>query len=277
MDLALMSGNRTEDQVERYPDLLQNWGPSRDVGNIDMPGRIHGAVASLSGNGPGGGPDFLSATIDPNYSALTTEEAVNCHIDQVSGIISDPADTTLNFLALENQEDGTILLLVSNESGEQLEPGRGISFPSRFNGSYSMNVVDGFIPEQGSSSQLPLGFDTESLVSGTLTLDFSGMPPVTASLIELSTENMEEEGQIFLQAWLSGGSSWVRFRAPEGQPSELALYDMTGRRLSTLWTGVGQPDFTEMALQRNGLPAGLYFVTLTSEEEFLPEKVILLR
>lgn len=277
MDIALMSGNRTADQTLRYPDLLQNWGPSRDVGNTDIPGRVHQVVASLTGNGPQGGPDFLAALVDPAYRVLQTSEAMNCSISSVMGSVPDPADTTLNFIAVENTEDGSILMLVSNESGAQLAPGRGICFPGRFNGNYSLNVVDGFAPARSFSQPVIFGDEPGTVGPGTLILDFSGMPSTTVSLLELGSDGLYPGSDAFLEVFNCMGSSWIRFRAVPGAMGELSLYDLAGRKMSTLWTGEGGTEVLEMTIVRNGLPSGLYFVTLNSGGYFIPQKIILLR
>ena len=139
-----------------------------------------------------------------------------------------------------------------------------------------MNVVDGYVPEKGSHFS-PLGIGSGSLGIGALTLDFTGMPPVTVSLIQLAPGGIQPGVNFFLETWISGGTSWVRFRVPEGTQTELVLYDMAGRRITTLWEGTNQQELNDIAVRRNGLPSGLYFVILAAEGEFLSEKVILLR
>ncbi len=280
MDLALMSGNMTNEGILRYPNIMQNWGPSRDVGNIDLPGRIHHAVASLTGNGPGGGPDFLSATIDTNFRVLPPAEAINCTINSVSGVVSAPSDTTLNFIALENQRSGTMLILVSNESGAVLEEGRGICFPQRYSGDYTLSVVDGFSPIQRTIPNTIPALDILTLAdwSQALTLDFSGMPSITVSLLELRSDitTSETQNSAFMEVRATGGAAWVRFNVTDGEMSELVLYDLAGRKVKTIWSGVGFPGIKVLALPRNDLPSGIYFVTLVSGEFFISRKVTLL-
>ncbi len=280
MDLALMSGNMTDEGSLRYPNIMQNWGPSRDVGNIDLTGRIHRAVASLTGNGPGGGPDFLSAMIDTNFRALPLTEAFNCMINPVSGVVAVPSDTTLNFIALENQQNGTVLMLVSNESGSVLDEGRGICFPQRFSGDYTFSVVDGFSPVQRviSGSIPALDILTPADWSQKLTLDFSGMSSVTVSLLELrpALTASEPGNSAFMEVRATGGAVWVRFNAADGEMSELVLYDLAGRKVKTIWSGVGFPGIKVLALPGNDLPSGIYFVTLISGDVFISEKVTLL-
>lgn len=277
MDIALMSGNRTSEGELRYPDLLQNWGPSRDVGNVFVPERVNQVVAALTGNGPEGGPHFLDALVDSSYRVLQTTEAVNCLIGGAEGTYPDPADTTLNFLAVENIEDGTILMLVSNETGSQLESGRGICFPGRFNGNYTLNVVDGFAPQRTYSTEHIFSHETGTVGYGTLVLDFSGMPSTTVSLLEIVSGTPNPGSSAFLQVYNYMGSSWVRFRAVPGSMGELALYDLAGRKTRTLWSGVGGVDVLELTVERESLPVGMYFVTLTSGGYFFPQKILLLR
>jgi len=280
MDLALMSGNRMESGMLRYPDLMQNWGPSRDVDNIDIPGRIHRAVASLTGNVPGGGPDFLSAMVDTNYRVLQVTDAVNCMVNEYSEIIAAPSDTTLNFIAVEDQRDGTILMLISNESGNTIEAGRGICFPEKYTYDYKLNAVDGFTPAQaiaGRLSPLPDRRAHEYLPD-ILFLDFSGMPPVNVSLIELRPAfgGSGPGNNTFLEVWANGGAVLVRFKIDAGATGELVLYDMAGRKVKTVWSGIGLPGVIQISLERDNLPAGIYFVTLSSGEYFISAKVTLL-
>ncbi|OPL18363.1 MAG: hypothetical protein AVO35_05830 [Candidatus Aegiribacteria sp. MLS_C] len=276
MDISLMCGNRTEDQTLRYPDLLQNWGPSRDVGNIDMPGRLHSVIASLTGNSPAEGPDFLSATVDPGFRVLQTSEAVNCDFNTMTGTTPGPSDTTLNFLALEEMQSGDILLMVANESGAQIGPGRGIGFPGRFGGNYTLEVIDGFQPFIRNACLEDDNSLYGAISTGTLMLDFSGMPSTTASLLRLTSGSPEPEDSAFLQVFNFGGSSWVRFRAAVGAMGELAVYDLAGRKISVMWYGQGGADVIEMTVDGSGLPPGVYFVTLASGGQFISRKAVLL-
>ncbi len=277
MDLALMSGNMTIEGTLRYPNLMQNWGPSRDVGNIDVPGRIHRAVASLTGNGPAGGPDFLEAMIDTNFRVLQTAEAVNWTLDASAEMVTAPLDTTLNFIALEDQQSGAILILVSNETGSTLETGGGICFPGRFTWDYTLNVVDGFSPLHGIMPGAYSSQERQNIEDWTLILDFSGMPPVTVSILELQPDGSEPQSSTFLEVRSSGGSVWLRFKATLGVMSELFLYDLAGRKVETVWSGTGLPGVMEMTLNSNRLPSGIYFVTLVSGDFFASEKVTLLQ
>ncbi len=200
LDLALMSGNRSDEGELTYPNLLQNWGPSRDREIVDMVGRIHSVIASLTGNGPGEDPDFLGATVDSDFRVLSGSDAVNC-IPGSDGFLSMPSDTPLNFLALENRNSGTLLLLVANDSEYPVPSGRGIAFPGRFSSDYSLNAVEGFNPARESA---PLsGISAGSLTAvedEVLVLDFGGMLPRSVSLIEMQPEfaGAGPGGSIFL-------------------------------------------------------------------------------
>ena len=279
MDLALKSGNMNSDGSLRYPDLLQNWGPSRDHGNIDLVGRIHESVAILTGNQPGGGPDYTEALVSGHYTVLSDEIAVNCEFE-AGEYIPQPQNSTLNFLALEGSSNGKILLLVSNESHYPVPSGQSICLPGRFAEDYSIQTHGGYFPvsETARRRDYALSSASTNLSDIGLVLDMSGMPPVSVSLLELEPtfEGGHPGGSTFLEVQFSGGGSVnLRFKVTGIGRSTLSLYDLSGRRIETIWTGGSFPDVLEIELSPAQRPSGLYFAVLESPHYFISRKVMM--
>ncbi len=279
LDLAAQSGNFTTDGHRTYPDLLQNWGPSRDLENIDMVGRVNDAVAILTGNQPGGGPDFPAALIDDHYSVMTEAGAVNCLI-QEGGVIPQPQDTTINFLAVEDRRDGTILLMICNDSRYHVPPQSGIWFPGRFDIDYDVDVAGGFSPatvrvplSPASSNYLLEEDDTE-----TLALDLTGMPPLGVSLLELEPtfDGHGPGGGTFLDVWCYEGEAGARFKVSGISRGKLLMYDLAGRLVRRIWAGESFPGVTEIAIERENLASGIYFLLLRFGSYFITRRVTLL-
>jgi hypothetical protein len=280
MDLALKSGNLKSDGSLRYPNLLQNWGPSRDHGNIDMAGRIHESIAILTGNQPGGGPNYLDALVSESYGVLSDEIAVNCELE-AEGYLPQPQNSTLNFLVLEKSDTGRILLLVSNDSHYPVSAGQAICLLDRFAEDYLIHTYGGFFPISETVRLLePLSsrsFNNHRSDIG-LVLDMSGMPPVSVSLLELEPtfEGGYPGGSTFLEVQFSGGGSVnLRFKVTGIDRSTLSLYDLAGRRIETIWTGGSFPGVMEIALSSAQRPSGLYFAVLESQHYFISRKVML--
>ncbi|MCD4846894.1 MAG: hypothetical protein K8R76_01740 [Candidatus Aegiribacteria sp.] len=280
MDLALKSGNLKSDGSLRYPNLLQNWGPSRDHGNIDLVGRIHESVAILTGNQPGGGPNYLEALINEQYVALSDEIAVNCELE-AEGYVPQPQNSTLNFLVLEKSDNGRILLLASNDSHYPVSAGQAICLPGRFAEDYLIHTNGGFSPISETARRL--GSVSSRTFSNNrsdigLVLDMSGMPPVSVSLLELEPtfEGGYPGGSTFLEVQFSGGGSVnLRFKVTGTDRSMLSLYDLAGRRIETIWAGGSFPDVMEITLNPAQRPSGLYFAVLESQHHFISRKVMM--
>ncbi|MCK5786353.1 MAG: T9SS type A sorting domain-containing protein [Candidatus Sabulitectum sp.] len=256
LDIAMMSGNGGDDGFARAPFLLQNWGPSRDTENVDMVGRVHGAVTSLTGNG-NGGVDYLSPLVDTTWTVLDDDAVFN----------STDADTLLNFIALENAACDTILVIAVNESTS--------SFPTSFDpvivfqnlpSNFRIVSSEGFIPELINPVS---GFMME--------LDYSAMPGVSASLVTISMNTGEQSGQEWLlsTATRHDGTTSVSFLVPGQEAGELALYDLSGRKIMTLWESTGNGLPINTYVEKNDLPSGLYFLTLTGEQTTLTGKCFL--
>jgi hypothetical protein len=277
MDLALQSGGVGEDGSLLYPQLLQNWGPSRDTGDVDITGTIHEVIAILTGNQPGGGPDFLAATVDSSFAALDGDCAENCVLDR-DGCLPAPGDTLLNFLALESRVDGTLLVMATNESREAVPAGSGLQFPGRFSLDYDVTTIAGFAPQaRYASSDLSVGLSSTAGDDGYLVLDMGGMPPLGVSLLELrpTFEGSGPGGSTFLDVACSGGSAHVRFKTVGLGHSDLLLYDITGRLVETLWSGTGLAGVMELTLETGSRQPGVYFLMLVSEEFPMVSRVTL--
>lgn len=280
MDLALRSGNLRSDGMLRYPSLLQNWGPSRDHGNIDVCGRIHNAIAILTGNQSGGGPDFLEALVDGNYIPISDENVYNCVLES-TGFTPQLQNTTLNFLAIENTRDANILLLISNDSNYPVPSGQAICFPGRFAEDYSIRTVGGFspLPETAPASDCLCQeriYDNRGAMG--LILDMSGMLPVSVSLLELEPAFSGEYpgGSTFLDVqFYGGGSVNLRFKVTGIDESMLSLYDLSGRKTETIWAGSSFPGIMEIELDPSQRPSGLYFAVLESKDYFISRKVMM--
>ena len=259
LDLSMMSGNGGDDGIERAPFLLQNWGPSSDIENADMIGVIHSAVASLTGNGENEGTDYLSALIDPGWRVLTEEEAFN----------RTEADTLLNFIALENGTSDTLLVIAVNQSTSQTPvcPGfyPGIVF-NNLSTDYSIISSEGFTPEL-----------IYSVADSTLELDYSTMDGVSASLVTLSENGSEnpEPNWSLRTVTSSCGVTSVYFYVSTEQVGELALYDLTGRKIETIWHDYGLGLLSVIDVTSENLSAGLYFIVLSGEQNILTGKCLL--
>ena len=254
LDISMMSGNGGDDGISRAPFLLQNWGPSRDIVNVDMVGVVHNAVASLTGNG-NSSTDYLSALIDTTWTALDDNAVFN----------RSEADTLLNFIALENFTSDTILVIAVNESTSETPFDPGIVFqdmPSNF----------GIISSEGFTPQL-----IDPMSGSMMELDYSAMPGVSASLITLALNGGGQQGQGWnlSTATRSAGSTSVSYSVSTQEAGELSLYDISGRKIITLWEGIGNGLPVSTDIVKGDFPAGLYFVTLTGENTILTGKCLL--
>ncbi len=255
LDLSMMSGNGGDDGITRAPFLLQNWGPSSDVENVDMVGVVHNAVASLTGNGESNGTDYLSALVDPTWRVMTDEEVFN----------RTEADTLLNFIALENETSDTVLVIAVNESTSQTPFDPGIVF-NDLPSSYSIISSEGFAPGL-----------IHSATGSLLELDYSTMSGVTASLVTLSFDGGGGQGQgwSLSTATSAPGKTTVSFLVSTGQMGELALYDLAGRKVKTIWNGHGTGSLIVSDITRENMSAGLYFLLLSGEQNTLTGKCLL--
>jgi len=254
LDMSMMSGNGGDDGVSRAPFVLQNWGPSRDTQNVDMVGIVHGAVASLTGNGDSD-TDYLSALVDSTWTVLDRNEAYN----------RTSADTLLNFIALRNSTSDTILVIAVNESTSETPFDPGIVF-STLPVATEIVSSEGFVPALVN----PAG-------SSGIELDYSAMPGVAASLVTLATDGSGQQGSgwVLNSGTSSGGITSIMFSVPPNEVAELSIYDLAGRRIASLWQGTGNGSLVHTSLSKGVYPAGLYFVTLTGDHTLLAGKCFL--
>lgn len=257
MDIAMMSGNGGDDGLLRAPFVLQNWGPSRDTENTDMVGRVHETVARLTGS-CGYSIDYLSPLADSAWSVLDDSFVRN----------ADQSDSLLNFIAIQNSAADTVMLYAVNTATAASPFQPGIVFEDLPVG---MTVVDaqGYLPVMFTLEIHPDG--------GTVTeLDYSSIPPLTASLVTLARNNGGEcQGNYLWTATNSEGSSYISFSLCEMETGKLELFDLAGRRVSTLWEGNGTGFRINAMIKKNEYPAGLYFAVLSSENTMLTGKCVL--
>ena len=241
LDLSMMSGNGGDDGIERAPFVLQNWGPGKDIVNTDMVDVVHSTVAQLSGNT--GGTDYLSILVNPSWTALNGSEFFN----------ADPSDTLLNFLALQNSAEDSIIVITVNESTTSSVSNSAIIYKN-LPFEYLIASSEGFEPY--------LVFSPDS---NSLELDFSGMSSVCASLITLTKGVNQEQhsGSLLSTSTYSTGQTNVVFALPEDEHGSLQLFDLYGRVISTLWSGIGNGSVMSVDITRGAVPSGLYFVRLT--------------
>ncbi|NQU05801.1 MAG: T9SS type A sorting domain-containing protein, partial [Calditrichaeota bacterium] len=60
-------------------------------------------------------------------------------------------------------------------------------------------------------------------------------------------------------------------------PTRLALYDLSGREVRTLFDGYRQAGFHSVRMNANDLSSGLYFVRLEGSGQIATKKIILIR
>jgi len=257
LDLAMMSGNGGDDGISRAPFVLQNWGPSRDQGNTDMIGTVHETVSSLTGRGIYR-VDYLAALTNTTWSVLDDSRAHNL----------DPADSLLDFIALENAAADTVLLLAVNQATSASPFTQGIVFEDLPPG-FRITDSHGWQPGHLTLEIHPDG-------STVTQLDYSSIPPLTASVLTLTSEEGGYcQGNVLETATCSSGTTTVSFSVCRTESGELSLYDVCGRRISTLWQGTGDGTPFYAVIQRSDQPAGLYFVVLETGTVMLAGKCFL--
>ncbi|MCD4707645.1 MAG: T9SS type A sorting domain-containing protein, partial [Candidatus Sabulitectum sp.] len=107
-------------------------------------------------------------------------------------------------------------------------------------------------------------------------LDYSAMPGISASLVTLAFDGDQEgQGWHLSTATRSDGTTSVSFFISSQETGELALYDLAGRKVITLWEGSGNALAFSADIVKGDFPAGLYFVTLTGESTMLAGKCFL--
>ncbi|NQU04843.1 MAG: T9SS type A sorting domain-containing protein [Calditrichaeota bacterium] len=69
----------------------------------------------------------------------------------------------------------------------------------------------------------------------------------------------------------------IRYSLPLTSHVSLAVYDLAGQQISTLFEGTKQPGIHSTNLTANNLPSGLYFVRLKASDQVFTKKVMLIR
>ncbi len=96
-------------------------------------------------------------------------------------------------------------------------------------------------------------------------------------LVTLSSYDSEErgEGWSLSTATSSPGVTTVSYFVSSGQRGELALYDLAGRKIKTIWQGNGTGPLAVLDITRENLSAGLFFLVLSGEQNTLTGKCLL--
>ncbi|PIE53007.1 hypothetical protein CSA37_03600 [Candidatus Fermentibacteria bacterium] len=256
LDLSMMCGNGGDNGITRAPWVLQNWGPSRDTENVDMIGRIHDTVAELAGRT--GGTDYLSILVDSSWTVLSDERAVNIH----------SSDSLLNFIALESSDSDSIVIIAVNIATSETPFPKGIvleGLPPAF----SISSWSGWKPS-GPVQVTEIG--GESIT----TIDYSGMPTLTASLVTLTSQGSSEcQGSWLRTASDALGNTRITFSLCSRESGTLEIYDLTGRPMRNLWSGEGSGTQHAITVSRGDLPSGMYFAVLRAGDRIETGKCVL--
>ncbi len=257
LDIAMMCGNGGDDGISRAPWLLQNWGPSRDMENRDMIGDIHSTVSSLTGSGSGT-TDYLGTLVDTTWQILSEASVFNL----------DPADSLLNFIALQSSGSDSVILLAVNQ-GTSVSPfSSGIVFENLPVG-FEITDSHGWQPA-GPLQRIDLAGNTVTM------LDYSGIPPLSASVLTLTDINQEAcQGTWLETGTSSAGTTSLTFSLCNQENGRLFIYDITGRRVSQVWEGIGLGTPLTTVIERGRYPSGMYFAVLETEFRIVTGKCVL--
>ncbi|NQU05379.1 MAG: T9SS type A sorting domain-containing protein [Calditrichaeota bacterium] len=69
----------------------------------------------------------------------------------------------------------------------------------------------------------------------------------------------------------------IVYSVPQTSHINLSLYNLTGRKISTLVNVDQQPGFHNTVLNASNLPTGLYFIRLKASDQVFTQKVMLIR
>jgi len=297
LDMALMAGpafNGGIVPMYRAPNTFLNWGPSRNCAeNADLVDRVHDVVRTLTGNN--GGPDFLGALVDhSNYTVLDENEAINAQYMGGGSWETYPNDDFLNFLALEDDQTGDILLLVSHDYDDFVGP--TIYFPNKIASEYgTVQCWGGYDPDLALLSGNPAVSSSTSLRTGRdymncvvsndplgqikLCVDFSSLPRHSVSLLYIPYGSKSEENECRVSEPLLGVS-----RTADGSVSlqlseaacgfNLKVYDLLGRQISQIRLPEAETGNQNILLNRADFIAGLYFAVISSDTAILQTEKI---
>lgn len=72
-------------------------------------------------------------------------------------------------------------------------------------------------------------------------------------------------------------STTISYRVEETQPLTLTVWDLAGKRVSTLASGVHEPGYYEKTLNAGNLPSGTYFARLETAEHVQSHRLVLVK
>jgi hypothetical protein len=291
LDMALQGGpasSGTSSQFFRTPNELLNWGPSRGCEeNADIVSSVHDIVGMLTGKD--GGPDFLNALVNhSDYDVLDVTEAVNATYFG-GGYIPVPQEEYLNFIALQEDSGGEILLLVSYDGDIDGWASPLIYFPNEYACDFGdVECWGGWDPTQivcSTEQTIPASalVDIEEragvprddggsqLSQPRLAVYLEGMPAHTVSLLRIPADSSndsvsEVETQAELQVLRSAGRVYLQLSG-EFENCDLSLFDLSGRKVEGLEISEGEG--SEIQLNSSSYSAGVYFVVLSKDTDIL--------
>ncbi|MCK5786812.1 MAG: T9SS type A sorting domain-containing protein [Candidatus Sabulitectum sp.] len=286
LDMALQSGPVSSGGTTplfRAPSTLLNWGPSRDCEeNADIVSWVHDVAKMLTGKY--GGPDFLAALVD--HSSFTVLEndvfnAITCF-----GDVPSPGSESINFIALEEDQTGDILLIVSKDNSSGVAP--FVVFGGTDARDYdSVEYWGGWDPntaltasESGRLVQMPINLLKEysavsaergGLMVAPLAVDFSCMPSHTVSLLRIPWDGGTDSSSDNIalpefQVRRSGGTVTLQVSGELGH-CDLSLFDITGRKVEEI--NLPEAEDHEVILSTDSYSAGMYFVVLREEADIV--------
>jgi hypothetical protein len=142
-----------------------------------------------------------------------------------------------------------------------------------------------FLPPGVTSFEWPLtaGTSYTLVVTGTLNEDFgpyTGTIIGPAAVVFPTASEPGADGATWLTATPNpvAGTATLRLSTATAQTVTVALFDITGRRVATLFSGnafAGQP--LEIALDASSLPAGVYVVRATGGDLVLTQRLTVVR
>ncbi|OPX29885.1 MAG: hypothetical protein B1H09_05785 [Gemmatimonadaceae bacterium 4484_173] len=290
LDMALQGGPASSGMSSpffRAPNEFLNWGPSRDCEeNADIVSSVHDVVGMLTGKD--GGPDFLNALVNhSDYDVLDATEAVNATYSG-GGYIPVPQEEYLNFIALQEDFGGEILLLVSYDGDIDGCASPLIYFPNEYACDFGdVECWGGWDPtqivcstEQTTPTSALVGVeestrvqkdDGSQLSQPRLAVYLEGMPAHTVSLLRIPADSSndsvsEEEAQAVLQVLRSAGSDDLQLSG-EFENCDLFLYDLSGRKVEEI--EISEWEGSEIHLNSSSYSAGMYFVVLSKGTDIL--------
>jgi hypothetical protein len=290
LDMALMAGPSSSGSMAplyRAANTLLNWGPSRNCAeNADMVSRVHDVVKMLTGKK--GGPDYLSALVDHSgYSVIGSADNAYYSSDAGWLLCYDDYDC-LNFIALEEQSTGDILLLVSKDYDDNYAEGimflgyeAGEFGPIQCWGGYSplyANTTSPYCTLPSHSVATEVGVERSSPRSA-LVVSLYGMPAHSVSLLRLPNSRRQNdviEGETvpLITVTRSSDGSVSLHLSESACGNDFEVYNLMGRRVVEMNLSDTVNGYHDIILDNNDFSAGMYFAVVKSDTEILQtEKV----